>query len=118
MQLTGTFRTELRPLAKIPTSCHLSLLRYSSDGSLLLAAGRDGRIHRWRLPSAGLPVPAGDGKTVTAGPAEVLAPWTGHNGWVSSLEISADGQFLVSADTWGRLACRALSSDLCRFQIY
>jgi len=111
MQLTGTFRSELRPLAKIPTSCQLSLLRYSSDGSLLLAAGRDGRIHRWRLPSAGLPIPAGDGKTVTAGPAEVLAPWTGHNGWVSSLEISADGQFLVSADTWGRLACRALSGD-------
>jgi len=107
-------QAELRALAKIPTSCQLSLLRYSLDGSLLLAAGRDGRIHRWRLPSAGLPVPAADVKSADASVSEVLPPLAGHNGWVSSLEISPDGLWLISADTWGRLACWSLTPTVER----
>jgi hypothetical protein len=101
---------ELRALAKIPTSCQMSLLRYGLDGSLLLAAGRDGRIHRWRLPPVGLPLPAADAKSPDAGESAELPPLVGHNGWISSLEISADGQWLLSADTWGRLACWPLTA--------
>lgn len=111
MQAIHSLQTELRVLAKIPTSCQLSLLRYGLDGSLLLAAGRDGRIHRWRLPSVGLPEPPADMKAPGAGGAEELPSLVGHNGWVTGLEVSADGRLLFSADSWGRLVCRSLLSE-------
>ena len=107
MTHSKSVRSELRLLAKLPATCQLSMLRYSADGGLLLAAGRDGQLHRWKLPPEGLPLPPADQKQPTMGSAESLTPLTGHNGWVSCLATSADGKWLISGDTWGRLICRS-----------
>lgn len=72
-------------------------VRLTADGARLLAAGHDGLVHRWDL---------------TSQPPTELPAMSGHNGWVTSLQLlQADRDDVVSADSWGQLRCTRLSGD-------
>ncbi len=62
--------------------------RYSPCGKSLIAAGYDAQLHRW---------------DVTGDEPKPLEPITGHNGWVQTIAFA--GERLISADSWGKLAC-------------
>jgi len=64
--------------------------RYSQCGKLLVAAGYDGTIQRWDM---------------TADPPRHLPALTGHQGWVQAMAFHPDQQHLLTADSWGHLAC-------------
>lgn len=96
----------LQPLAVLTTTRQMSQLGYSRDGARLFATGRDGLVHHWNLPADGFPAPdPAQKQDIPEQP-----PLAGHNGWVTTLDISSDGSRLVTADSWGRLTCRDLAS--------
>ncbi len=64
--------------------------RFSPCGKFLLACGYDATIQRWKV--------AGD-------EFKPLAPISGHNGWVQSMEFDPRGDRVFSGDSWGGLAC-------------
>lgn len=102
-------KQHFRSLGTISPQRQLAKLCYSRDGGTLLAAGRDGLIYRWQLPAGGYA--GGDAAAVAATATAVEQPTvSGHNGWVSALDVSPDGTQLLSADSWGRLTCRSLES--------
>ncbi len=64
--------------------------RFSGCGHFLIACGYDATIQRWDM---------------TAEPPRLLSPLTGHNGWVQCLDFQPGQQRLLTADSWGQLAC-------------
>lgn len=63
-------------------------LRFSPDGTRLVAAGYDGRVRRWDATSADLPE---------------LPALSGHHGWAQAIAFSPDGATVFSGDSWGEL---------------
>ncbi len=97
-----------KPVTVIKTERQISSIRFSPDGKVLFAAGRDGKIHRWDLSQPQPPIePAAElNKKNSKAPELVvpeLPPLTGHDGWVSQIALHPKSQQLFSADTWGRL---------------
>lgn len=92
----------------IKTERQISSIRFSPDGKVLFAAGRDGKIHRWDLSQPQPPVePAAEANKKNSKAPEVvipeLPPLTSHDGWVSQIALHPKSPLLFSADTWGRL---------------
>ncbi|MCA9064439.1 MAG: hypothetical protein KDA96_15315 [Planctomycetaceae bacterium] len=81
---------------EVPADRQLTLLRSSPSESLLACGGFDGTI-RWWLSA----------ETSWAEQTAIA----GHHGWVSGVEFSADGQLLLSADSWGSLQCRRRTGE-------
>lgn len=87
--------------------------RFSPCGKFLVAADFEGQVRRWDLSTADeAPVVAPKprdpkrkrGKPATAEPEiPELPPLTGHNGWIEALDFHPHGQFLFTADSWGKL---------------
>lgn len=66
--------------------------RFSPCGQFLVAAGYDGTIQRWDM----------------SGPnPQLLPPLMGHHGWAQALAFETEGSQLLTADSWGQLACWA-----------
>ena len=103
MSAEDSVKEHFKSLATIAAVRQLSRLCYSRDGEVLLGAGRDGLIYRWRLPAGGF-------SSADAGAAMEQPSVSGHNGWVVALDVSPDGSLLLSADSWGRLTCRSMES--------
>lgn len=100
----------VKPISIIPTERQMSLVRFSPDGRMLYAAGRDSRIHRWDVsqPIDAAPAGAQPGATNnepnSKGPRYAeLAPLAGHDGWVSAIAMHPQQPVIFSSDTWGRL---------------
>lgn len=68
--------------------------RYTPCGRFLIACGYDAAIQRWDL--------AADGP-------QLMKPLTGHNGWVQDMDFLPEKQQLLTADSWGQLACWSYS---------
>ena len=64
--------------------------RYSPCGDYLIGCGYDATIQRWDL--------RGDEPVL-------MKPLTGHSGWVQQFDFVANTDRLVSADSWGQIAC-------------
>jgi WD40 repeat protein len=64
--------------------------RYSPCGKVLSAGGFDGRVRRWN---------------VTGDNAVELLALEEHHGWIDGLAYRAEGELLVTGDSWGHLAC-------------
>jgi WD40 repeat protein len=103
MSAEDSVKEHFKSLATIAAVRQLSRLCYSRDGEVLLGAGRDGLIYRWRLPVGGYS--SGDAAAAMEQPSV-----SGHSGWVAALDVSSDGSYLLSADSWGRLICRSMES--------
>ncbi|MBX3397968.1 MAG: hypothetical protein KF873_04435 [Gemmataceae bacterium] len=65
--------------------CQVIRIRFSPDGKELAAACVDGVVRRWSVPDA-----------------KPLTELKGHDGWVTTLSYSPNGD-LLSADSWGKL---------------
>ena len=81
-----------KPVTVITTERQISSIRFSPDGKLLFAAGRDGTIHRWDLSQPQMPVEeAADAKKKNTKPPEPvfseLPSLSGHDGWVSQIAL-------------------------------
>lgn len=74
-----------------------SAVRFSPCGKFLVGAAFDAKIARWNL---------------TGEQPQELAPLSGHNGWVSEVAFDPAGQFVFSADTWGRLRATPLADEM------
>jgi len=85
--LLKRYKPKEQAVLSVPET-QMSLVRFSGDGQLLLTAGWDGQVHRWRL---------GDGE-----PAALPAV-AGHGGWVTGLVCHPSQQMAYSADSWGKL---------------
>ena len=64
--------------------------RFSPCGRYLIGCGYDATIQRWNL---------------TGEEPGLMAPLTGHSGWVQSMGFQPETEHLLTADSWGRLAC-------------
>jgi len=82
-------RPKLEAGLTLTPDCQLLAARISPDGKTLAAAGSDGTLRRWNLAEEK--------------PAE-LEPLNAHRGWTTDVAFAPDGR-LLSADSWGRLAC-------------
>ncbi len=85
--LLKRYRLKEQTVLSVPET-QMTLARFSSDSQLLLTAGFDGRVHRWRL---------GEGE-----PTELQAVG-GHGGWVTGLVCHPEQAMAYSADSWGKL---------------
>ncbi|MGM0558999.1 MAG: WD40 repeat domain-containing protein, partial [Myxococcota bacterium] len=93
------------------SGAHLTSLRVPEDGlndiavvslgSVLFAAGDDGYIYAWTLPTGSLE------KTDSIERAAV----SGHDGWVTSLDVDVDHQLLVSGSFDGTARVWALDGS-------
>ena len=70
--------------------------RFSPCGRFLIACGYDATIRRW---------------DVTAAEPKPLEPLLGHHGWVQGMDFRSDKQRLLTADSWGQLACWPYADD-------
>jgi len=86
--LTALFDPKNKSAQQLRPDRQLNQVRFSTCGKFLLAAGHDGRIHRWEV----------GGETPTELPAI-----GSHNGWVQTLVFR--GEEVISADSWGGLRC-------------
>ena len=64
--------------------------RFSPCGKLLVSGGSDSLIHRWDAASDEM---------------KKLSSLEGHGGWTQATAFHPNGQFLFSADSWGKLCC-------------
>ena len=62
--------------------------RFSPDGRFLIGCGFDAAIQRWDL------------STETP---QLMAPLSGHNGWLQEIAFQPGKERLLAADSWGRL---------------
>lgn len=69
--------------------------RYSPCGHYLIGCGYDATIQRWDL--------SGD-------EPELMKPLAGHHGWVQEFDFVPSTEHLVTADSWGQLACWSWSA--------
>ncbi len=83
-------RYPLKDIKTVEYSRQLWEARFSPCGQFAVAAGYDAQVQRWRVTDAGL---------------EGLPPVKGHNGWVQCLDFVADGERVISADSWGAVSC-------------
>jgi WD40 repeat protein len=67
--------------------CQLTRIRFSPNGQELAASCVDGIVRRWSVPDA-----------------KPLPDLKGHDGWVTALNYSPNGD-LLTADSWGKLVC-------------
>lgn len=99
---------KLNALTVIPTQRQMSLIRFTPNGQLLYAAGRDAKIHRWDLrASDGPPADALMPSSINDKPVPIAFPQlpslAGHDGWVTGIAFHPAGTGMVSSDSWGRL---------------
>ncbi len=74
------------------TDRQLTRVRFSPTEALLASGSFDGTV-RWWLP------------TTEENQWQEQPPLTGHQGWVTAILFSRDGQTLFSADSWGTVRC-------------
>jgi WD40 repeat protein len=70
--------------------------RFSPCGRYLIGCGYDATIQRWDL--------AGE-------QPQQMSPMIGHSGWVQEMAFQPQTQRLLTADSWGQLACWTYSQD-------
>jgi hypothetical protein len=64
--------------------------RYSPCGRFLIGCGYDATIQRW---------------DISGEKPQLMPELTGHNGWVQAIGFQPQKNRLLSADSWGQLAC-------------
>lgn len=64
--------------------------KYSPCGKYIIGCGYDATIQRWDL---------------TGDEPQLMSPLLGHNGWVQCIDFQSNEKRLLSADSWGQLAC-------------
>jgi WD40 repeat protein len=94
--LPALFDPKNKTTQQLKPDRQLSQVRFSPCGKYLLAAGHDGLVHRWDV--------SGDAATA-------LSAIAGHNGWVHALAFRAEGETVISADSWGGLRCGSYIGD-------
>lgn len=87
---------DAKSIPALKTDRQISQVRFSPCGKVLLAAGHDALVHRWDM--------TGDEPTA-------LKPMAGHQGWVQALACRAEGDVLLSADSWGQLRCSSFLGE-------
>jgi len=116
---------EPRALLQIDCDRQLMVARFSHSGQMLLAGGYDATLRRWKLADdtpTEKPTDKTDGKTggktdektgeKAAEQLTEVEPVSGHQGWVTCLEVQPGGELVFSADSWGRLqATRAVDGE-------
>ena len=97
--------------------------RFSPDGTLLFAAGFDGKLHRWNLAELAKDDKVQNeddpdeaktkAKKVGDQPTEDKHrdSFTATGGWIESMAILPDGTKLLTADSWGQVRCWPVSSE-------
>ncbi|MDA0281854.1 MAG: hypothetical protein O3B13_04340 [Planctomycetota bacterium] len=70
--------------------------RFSPCGKFLVGAGYDATIQRWTVKDASF---------------ELLAPLTGHNGWLQCFAFVGSDDRCVSGDSWGGVNCWTYSTS-------
>ncbi|MGZ0165054.1 MAG: WD40 repeat domain-containing protein [Planctomycetales bacterium] len=70
--------------------------RFSPCGKFLIGVGYDATIQRWAIKDDSF---------------ELLAPFTGHNGWLQSLAFTGENNRCVTGDSWGRVSCWDYSAE-------
>ena len=70
--------------------------RFTPCGKFLIAVGYDSTIQRWAAKDDGY---------------ELLAPFSGHNGWLQCLAFAGTNNLCITGDSWGRLSCWDYSSQ-------
>jgi WD40 repeat protein len=68
----------------------VSLARFSPCGKVLVGGGYDARVRRWNMAAEGMPE---------------LPALEGHHGWVEGIAFRAEGELLLTADSWGQICC-------------
>lgn len=64
--------------------------RFSPCGRYLVACGYDATIQRW---------------DISVEEPHLLKPLIGHNGWIQDMGFQPNSERLLTADSWGQLAC-------------
>ena len=70
--------------------------RFSPCGKFLIGVSYDATIQRWAVHDDSF---------------ELLAPFTGHNGWLQSLAFSGENNRCLTGDSWGRASCWDYSAE-------
>jgi WD40 repeat protein len=94
--LAPLFDPKNKSAVQLKPDRQLNQVRFTPCGKYLLGAGHDGRVHRWDL----------SGET----PVEIPA-LDGHRGWVQAVVCRAEGELVISADSWGQLRCGAYAGE-------
>jgi WD40 repeat protein len=112
----------VQPLTVVSGQRQLSIIRFSPCGKFLIGAGLGPMVYRWDVSktAAAKDEPpsldaALDGKKKKPAPAPAkvyaempeLPPLDGHRGWITGLDLVADGERVITGDSWGRLLCRS-----------
>ena len=87
---TAPAKYQLKAAKPMAVDQQLCSVRLSPDGKLLAAGTFEGTVRRW---------------DATASTFAELPALGGHHGWVQAVAFHPDGKRLLSADSWGRLAC-------------
>jgi WD40 repeat protein len=85
-----------RPLGQLHNPAHVMALAFDPSGGRLLAAGRDGQVHRWDLSSGREADP----------PLE--HPYVSRPAWVTALAFSSDGHRLITGGQVGAVVWDAV----------
>lgn len=104
-------RYQPQELTSFQTDQQVFAARFSPCGNFLAAGGFDSTVRRWNAelkmpePPAEAPDPKAKRKAAPPkiDPPQQLSSLTGHGGWVQGLAFSPQGEFLYSADSWGKL---------------
>jgi WD40 repeat protein len=108
-----------KPSAVVDAPRQVSIVRFSPCGKYLVAAGLGPEVYRWKVgdaaatanappPDAKKPV---DPKAAAAPSLPSLPPLAGHQGWITGLAMSNEGERLFTVDSYGRLICRVYSAE-------
>jgi len=91
-----------REVKVLPTERQLTVARFSPDGQTLCAAGMDNRVFRWNVSAETI---ARDTNIPE------LPAWTGHRGWISGLAFHPQGEWIFSADSFGKISCWPFAAE-------
>jgi WD40 repeat protein len=118
--VTDNQLTAPRPIQVVQTNRQLSKIRFSPCGNFLAAAGRDAVLRRWEInpiydDQADTLKEAVDTKKsktqVSTRPDLPELPRSeGHQGWATDLVFHPEQTRMISADSWGQIACRDYST--------
>ncbi|MEA3209837.1 MAG: hypothetical protein QOE70_2894 [Chthoniobacter sp.] len=86
-----------KQIAELKTPRQITAARFSPDGTVLVTAGYEPLLRRWRLE--------GDKDF------QPLPPLEDHRGWTTGLAFHPQQPWLVTADSWGQLRCQTFAED-------